>query len=199
MEAGPRKARWPRQWFLLGGMLLLGAPTVQGSDREPTRCMARWQGPGPGCTLQEGVSAEALGSSERTALKAVLRNLAMATEAARIHKASGLPAGARTLFLDSSEACAEAAVEGAVTTCFPEPHLRSARYCWLEIELDLCGQSHGFFLDTKPWVDGEAARRDTCGEPPDDPFGEDPVDERTAACQATCWQQGKLSCGAARR
>ena len=84
-------------------------------------------------------------------------------------------------------------------TCFPEPHLRSARYCWLEIELDLCGKSQGFFLASKAWVQGEQTRREICGEPSDDPFGDDPVDERSAVCQASCWQEGKLSCGAAKR
>lgn len=199
MLAGPQKARriWP--WILLGGVFLMRAPAVRGADREPTRCIARWQGPGPGCTLQDAVSAEALGVSERAALKQVLKNLSVAAEAARVHKAAGLPPGARSLFLDSSESCGETAVEGAVTTCFPEPHLRTARYCWLEIELDLCNMSQGFFLDTKPWVDGESSRSTICGEVPDDPFGEDPVELRSAACQAACWQQGTLRCGAARR
>jgi hypothetical protein len=191
----------PRRWIrvLAVGALALLPPALQASDREPSRCIARWQGPGQGCTLVQAITAEGLGGSERTARKAALRNLAMAAEAARIHKASTLPAGARALFLDASGSCGEAAVESAITTCFPEPHLRNARYCWLEIELDLCSQSQGFFLDTKAWYRGEETRGKICGELPDDPFGDDTVDERSAACQSACWQQGKLSCGAARR
>jgi len=177
---------------------LLPAGSTLGSDRVPTRCVARWQGPGEGCSLNDAVSAEALGASERAASKQALRNLAAAAEAARIHKAASLPPGARSLFLDSSEQCGEV-TDRAIVTCFPEPHLRSARYCWLELELDLCRASQGFFLESKAWVHGEQTRREICGEPPDDAFGDEPVSERDAACLNNCWQQGKLSCGAAKR
>jgi len=184
-------------WLAIFALAMLPPSVSLGSDREPARCVARWQGPGEGCALQEAVSAEALGSTEKAGRKQVLKNLAAAVESARIHKAATLPAGARSLFLDASQSCDEV-TESAIITCFPEPHLRSARYCWFEVDMDLCGQSQGFFLASRAWVQGEQTRAEICGQLPDDPFTEDTVDERSAGCQARCWQQGKLSCGAAR-
>lgn len=191
---------WPRRavWLTAVVLVVLPSAPTQGSDREPSRCMARWQGPGDGCSLVEAISAEALGASEPAARRQALKNLATAAEAARVHKAVSLPPGARSLFLDASRSCDEVA-QSAVITCFPEPHLRSARYCWLELELDLCGKSQGFFLASKAWVQGEQTRREICGEPPSDPFGDDEVELRSAACQDACWQQGRLSCGASKR
>jgi hypothetical protein len=181
-------------WLLLL-TVLLPSPASLGSDRQPTRCVARWQGPTPGCALNEAVTVEGLGVSEKAARKRALANLETAAEFSRIHKAATLPGGARVVFLEASRSCGEVA-DRAVLSCFPEPHLAKARYCWLQIDEDLCARSQGFFVASKPWVAGEQVRREICGEPPDDPFGEDEVTLGEAACQAGCWQRGKLSCGA---
>ncbi len=185
-------------WVVLG-LLLLPAQGALGGDREPSRCVARWQGPVEGCSLNEPVTAEALGASEKSATKKAMLNLAVAVQAARVQKATTLPAGARSLFLSGSEACAEVVTEQAVTSCFPEAHLRGARYCWLELELDLCRQSQGFFVEGRAWTYAETQRESICGEPSDEPYEDgEPVDSQLATCQAECWNARKLSCGANR-
>jgi hypothetical protein len=183
-------------WLLIAAVLL-PSPATLGSDRQPTRCVARWQGPVEGCALHEAVTTEGLGASERAARKRALANLAAATESAWVQKAASLPDGARVVFLEASRSCGEVE-ERAVFSCFPEPHLSSARYCWLQIEEDPCGQSQGFFLAGKAWSNGEQVRREICGETPERPFEEDAISSRDAACRASCWQRGKLNCGAGR-
>ncbi len=199
MDADPPARPIILPWLLTVTMLLLPGPVARGSDGGPSRCIARWRGPAEGCALQESVSAEGLGRNERAAHKQALRNLATAAEAARNHKAASLPAGARSLFLDASPSCDEGVEQQAIVTCFPEPHLSAARYCWLEIDLDLCSQSQGFFLTGKPWTEGEQQRASICGALPEAAFDEEPLGEREASCQASCWQKGRLSCGASRR
>ncbi len=196
LTRGPKRALPLAPWLLAGLSCLLALPVAAS---EPARCVARWQGPAEGCALQEPVTAEALGANEKSATKKALRNLEHAIQAARAKKAAILPAGARTLFLSDSEQCTDLAAEQAVTSCFPEPHLRGARYCWLELELDLCRQSQGFFVEGRAWTWAELQRAAICGEPPETPFADgEPVDAQQATCQAECWTAGRLSCGANR-
>ncbi len=180
---------------LLGVLAILPAPGAQAADKVPTRCAARYQGPSEGCGLQQAVRAEGLGRTEAAAARQALRNLAAAAVAARTAQAALLPAGASALFLADSGSCEQRATELAVVTCFPEPHLRDARYCWMEVEDDFCGLSQGFFLDTRAWVSGEQGRARICTERADQ---EQPLSAHEASCVAACWSDSSLRCGAGR-
>ncbi|MFH1464954.1 MAG: hypothetical protein ABIO70_11275 [Pseudomonadota bacterium] len=183
----------PRVGALCAILVLLPAAPGEAGD-VPSRCIARWQGPVPGCGLRDPVSTEGLGSSERGAERQARHNLAMAVAAARVAKAASLPPGARELMIAESAGCARTAPDTAKVTCFPEPLLRTVRYCSLELTGGDCAVSEGFTLDGRAWKAGERAREDICGIPEEDPLQ---VEAAEAVCRAACWGQARLKCGSA--
>jgi len=114
-------------------------------------------------------------------------------ESARQHGAFLLGAEGRGAFLAATEGCARVPASEAVISCFPEPELAEARYCWLSVPGFACGEGRGIRLRGRPWKEGEAAREDLCdgyaerarrAEAPDIPL----------ACAAACWQSARLRC-----
>jgi len=182
---------------VIAGLVALPAAPGEAGD-VPSRCIARWEGPVEGCGLRDPVSTEGLGSSERGAERQARRNLAMAIAAARVAKAATLPPGARELFVAESVDCASIASPAAKVTCFPEPLLRTVRYCSLELPGGDCAISEGFTLDGRAWKTGERVREEICGQPEEDPLEVQlDVDMAGAVCRAACWGQARLRCGSA--
>ncbi len=178
--------------------LILFAPRALSSDdpgRGPHRCIARWQQPDDACPLQGVVRAEGLGRNLKGAQRQAEENLLLAAEAVRQQQAGELPVGAQAIFLQRTQTCKVALPRHLATSCFPEPHLRAARYCYLELPDASCGQGMGFFLDGRAWREGELVRMEQCEQRIPSPFEEG--DPRASACRALCWQEGSLRCGAA--
>jgi len=171
------------------------AHVAESSSPTPTRCIARWHRPAEDCRLQEPIRVEALGRDEGQARELAMDRLVTAMDATRESHALGAPNIMRAVVMNATRACDEHLAEEAVVTCFPEPHLRDARYCKLALPVAQCGSGHGFAVEGRPWRDGERARADLCSNLAEglDYLQDDP--QAVKACEAQCWQTSHLECG----
>lgn len=171
------------------------ANEAESSSPTPTRCIARWHRPVEDCRLQEPISVEAVGRDESNARELAMDHLLTAMEATRESHALGAPNIMRAVVMNATRACEERLVEEAVVTCFPEPHLRDARYCRVALPAAQCGSNNGFAIEGRAWRDGERARADLCGNLVEElDYGQtDP--QAAKACEAQCWQNSHLECG----
>ena len=171
------------------------ANEAESANATPTRCIARWHRPVEDCRLQEPISVEAVGRDEGTARELAMDRILAAMDAMRESHTLGAPNIMRAVVLNATRACEERLQEEAVVTCFPEPHLRDARYCRVALPVAQCGSGHGFAVEGRAWRDGERARADLCaGLAADlDYLSTDP--QAAKACEAQCWQTSHLECG----
>jgi hypothetical protein len=171
------------------------ANEAESASPTPTRCIARWHQPVEDCRLQEPIRVEALGRDEGLARELAMDRLLTAMEALRESHALGAPDIMRAVVMNATRGCEEHLVEEAVVTCFPEPHLREARYCKLALPVAQCGSGHGYAVEGRAWRDGERARADLCGNLAQDLdyLAEDP--QAVKACESQCWQTSRLECG----
>ena len=180
----------------LAGFITSGTTHVaESASPTPTRCIARWHQPAEDCRLAEPIRVEALGRDEGQARELAMERLLTAMEATRDSHALGAPNIMRAVVMNATRACEEHIAEEAVVTCFPEPHLRQARYCKLALPVAQCGSGHGFAVEGRPWRDGERARADLCGGLADglSYLADDP--QAVKACESQCWQTSRLECG----
>ncbi len=185
---------WPA--IALVALVSSGYPAeADGSSPTPTRCIARWNRPAEDCRIQEPVSVEAVGRDEESARELAMDRLVTAMDALRASHALGAPNIMRAVVLNATRACEEHLLQEAIVTCFPEPHLRDARYCHLQLPVATCGASQGFSVAGRAWRDGERARDELCGTLVQeiDYLGDDP--QAAKACEAECWQSSHLECG----
>ncbi len=185
-------------WPVVALVGFLGSGTAneaESSSPTPTRCIARWHRPVEDCRLQEPLNVEAVGRDEGTARELAMDRLITAMSATRESHTLGAPNIMRAVVMNATRACEERMVEEAVVTCFPEPHLRDARYCRVALPVAQCGSGHGFAVEGRAWRDGERARADLCSGLATDLeyLASDP--QAAKACEAQCWQTSHLECG----
>jgi hypothetical protein len=171
------------------------AHVAESASPTPTRCIARWHQPVEDCRLQEPLRVEALGRDEAQARGLAMDRLVTAMDAMRESHALGAPNIMRAVVMNATRACEDHLAAEAVVTCFPEPHLRDARYCRVALPVAQCGSGNGFAVEGRAWRDGERARADLCGSMAEglDYLAEDP--QAVKACESQCWQTSRLECG----
>jgi hypothetical protein len=183
-------------------LVALAAFASAGTAREaesaapvPTRCIAFWHRPVEDCRLQDPLRVEAVGRVEADARGLALDRLTIAMEAQRASHSAGAPDIMQAVVLNATRGCSEHLAEEAVVTCFPEPHLRAARYCQVQFPVPGCGAADQYAVEGSAWREGEEAREDLClGMGRDLPHLAH--DERALkTCEAQCWQTSHLECG----
>jgi len=178
-------------------ILLTGGPArdAQSATPVPTRCIAFWHRPVEDCRLQEPLRAEAIGRLEADARGLAMDRLMIAMEALRDSHAAGAPDIMQAVVLNATRGCTERLTEEAVVTCFPEPHLRAARYCEVQFPVPGCGAGAGYAVEGSAWREGEEAREDLCTGMGAEltHLANDP--RAVKGCEAQCWQQSHLECG----
>lgn len=161
----------------------------------PTRCIAYWHRSADDCRLQDPLRVEALGRDEDSARDMALDRLQTAMEALRGAHAAGAPDIMQAVVLNATRNCEEHLQQEAVVTCFPEPHLKTARYCRVVFPTAGCGTGTEYAVAGMAWREGEQAREDLCaGMGRDlDFLAADPRAVKT--CEARCWQDSHVECG----
>jgi hypothetical protein len=183
-------------------LVLLAAALSGGTAHEavsaasvPTRCIAYWHRSADDCRLQEPLRVEALGRDEEGARDLAMERLQVAMEATRDSHSAGAPDIMQAVVLNATRNCDQHLREEAAVTCFPEPHLKTARYCRVLFPTPGCGAGTEYAVAGLPWREGEMAREDLCdGMDRDlDFLAEDP--RAVKACEARCWQETRVECG----
>ncbi len=192
------KLRQLLSWPALSLVALVGAvdsTEAESSSPVPTRCIARWHKPSDTCRLPEPLSVEALGRDEEAARDLAMDRMLTAMDALRASHTWAAPDIMRAVVRLATQDCEEHLLSETIFTCFPEPHLKDARYCHLELPVALCASGQEFSVAGRAWRDGERARTELCGSITDgiDYLERDP--QAAKACEAQCWQTSRLECG----
>jgi hypothetical protein len=158
---------------------------------EPTRCVATWTPPVPGCALRQPVSALAAGRSEAAARRAVMRQLEEnlgALAAALAAEVPGLPA-------ESLEACPATAADGLVA-CFVDRELAEERICVVGLRDEACWTGDYLNVRARGWEAIEQGREAMCSAVAQRiaTLGYAEAGKRQAICQASCQVKTTVVC-----
>jgi hypothetical protein len=158
---------------------------------EPTRCIATWNGPAPGCGLHETYKVEATAGSEGAARKAAVDQLAtvlvLDSDAHRVAR----PALGTSEFLRCEESAKRAYVD-----CFAEPALAGEALCFATFDSPECWSGEPFTIEARG-VRALAIGRQRMCEAVDARIlaqGYNDTVTRRAKCRAACEAKTAVRC-----
>lgn len=159
----------------------------------PSRCVATWTGPVPGCAIRGEVVATAAGMSEKGAERALRRQLDIVVERTVAATRARVPTMEPAQFVT----CAEAIQAAAFVNCFEDAALAVPAFCFVSLDDPTCWPGDVLEVDGLPgWRASEVGRDKMCAAVDARLVAQDYTDlaGRRAICAASCASKAVVSC-----
>lgn len=162
----------------------------------PSRCVATWTGPVPGCAIRGEVAASATALSEPAAQRALRHALEEAIDRSVAATRARIPSLESAQFV----LCAEKIQDAAFVNCFEDATLAEPAFCFVSLDDPACWSGEVLHVEAVGWVAHRLGRDRMCAAVDKRLVAQDYTDvaTRRAICADACAAHTTVRCPSTR-
>lgn len=158
----------------------------------PSRCVATWTGPAPGCAIRAPIVASGAALSEKAARRALAAHLDSVIELTIVASRARLT----TLGPAEFAACSDIVSRDAYVNCFEEPALAAPAFCFVGFDDPTCWTGEVLEVEDVGWRALQGGRDKMCTAVDTRIVSQKYTDEATRRpiCAAACASKTTVRC-----